>query len=161
MATAQLESLPSYLLSATTRDAFDGGLILIIIPIFAWLPVTDESFGSLVLKSKTLVLVEFYAPWCESCKNTHSIMVELANDYEGKVEFYKLNMDDNQNIPVEYGIQGIPTVIFFKNGEQVDIIVGHVTKATFIDRIEQYIYERANKQGSIKPIMSSLDVLLS
>lgn len=124
-------------------------------------PITDETFGSIVPMSKNLVLVEFYAPWCESCKNTHSIMVELANDYEGKVEFYKLNMDDNQNIPVEYGIQGIPTVIFFKNGEQVDIIVGHVTKATFIDRIEQYIYERANKQGSIKPIMSSLDVLLS
>jgi len=101
--------------------------------------VTDENFGSLVLNSKTLVLVEFYAPRCGPCKNVHSKMVEMANDYAGAVKFFKLNIDNNQLTPSKYEIQGIPTVLFFKNGEQSDThtLVGNVPKATFIKHLKQ------------------------
>nr|AAZ98845.1 thioredoxin s2 [Medicago truncatula] len=124
MATVQLESLPSYLLSAA--DASDGVA-----------PVTDETFGSFVPMSKNLVLVEFYNPWCgQNCKNIHSIMVELANDYAGKVDFYKLNIDENPYITNRYVIQDLPTVVFIKYGMQRDRLVGDVPKATFIELIQ-------------------------
>lgn len=129
MATAQLESLPSYLLSATTRDASDGVA-----------PVTDETFGSLVPMSKNLVLVEFYTPWCgQDCENIHSIMVELAKEYEGKVDFYKLNIDENPYITNRYVIQELPTVIFIKSSMQRDRLVGNVPKATFIEHIQPFM----------------------
>jgi len=100
--------------------------------------VTDENFGSLVLNSETLVLVEFFAPWCGPCKNVDSNMVELANFYAGVVKFFKLNVDNNQLTPSKYEIQGIPNVLFFKNGEQIDTLAGNVPKALFIKRIRQY-----------------------
>jgi thioredoxin 1 len=102
--------------------------------------VTDENFRSLVLNSETLVLVEFYAPWCGPCKDVDYKMVELANDYAGEVKFFKLNVDDNQLIPSRYGIKGIPNVLFFKNGEQRDTLFGNLPKATFIKRMEQNLW---------------------
>jgi thioredoxin 1 len=99
--------------------------------------ITDQNFGSLVLNSETLVLVDFYAPWCGFCQNLDSKMVELANDYAGVVKFFKLNVDDNQRTPSKYGIHGIPTVIFFKNGEQRDRLFGNQPKSMFIKRMEQ------------------------
>jgi len=99
--------------------------------------VTDENFGSLVLNSETLVLVEFYAPWCGPCKDLDYKIVELANDYAGEVKFFKLNVDDNQRTPSRYGIHGIPNVLFFMNGEKIDTLFGNLPKATFIKRIEQ------------------------
>nr|AAZ98844.1 thioredoxin s1 [Medicago truncatula] len=119
MATAQL-------LNAATQDASNGVAY-----------VTDENFGSLVLNSETLVLVEFFAPLCSPCKNVDFKIVELANEYAGEVEFFKLNVDDNQLIPSKYGIKGIPNVLIFKNGEQRDTLFGNLPKATFIKRMEQ------------------------
>lgn len=155
MATAQL-------LNAATQDASNGGLVLIINLIFvveilcfylfayevaivsryfvlniAVAYVTDENFGSLVLNSETLVLVEFFAPLCGPCKNVDFKMVELANEYAGEVEFFKLNVDENQLIPSKYRIKGIPNVLIFKNGEQRDTLFGNLPKATFIRRMEQ------------------------
>ena len=99
--------------------------------------VTNENFGSLVLNTETLVLVEFFATWCGPCEDLDSKMVELANDYAGVVKFFKLIVDDNRLAPYNYEIQGLPTVLFFKNGEQIDRLLGNVPKTTFIKRMEQ------------------------
>jgi thioredoxin 1 len=132
--------------------------------------ITDQNFGSLVLNSETLVLVEFFAPLCSPCKNVHSNMVELANDYAGVVKFFKLNVDDNQLAPYTYEIQGLPTVIFFKNGEQRDRLLGNVPKTTFIKTYETKPMRWAEKKNKvsarskgylIKPMLSNLDVMLS
>lgn len=91
--------------------------------------ITDSNFESEVLKSDKLTLVDFWAPWCGPCKIIGPIMEELANDYEGKVKFTKLNVDDNPNTASAYGIRGIPTVIFYKNGEVIEQVVGAVPKS--------------------------------
>jgi thioredoxin 1 len=91
--------------------------------------ITDSNFESEVLKSEKLTLVDFWAPWCGPCKIIGPIMEELSNDYEGKVKFTKLNVDDNPNTATTYGIRGIPTVIFYKNGEVVDQVIGAVPKS--------------------------------
>ena len=91
--------------------------------------ITDSNFESEVLKSDKLTLVDFWAPWCGPCKIIGPLMEELANDYEGKVKFTKLNVDDNPNTATTYGIRGIPTIIFYKNGEVVEQVVGAVPKS--------------------------------
>lgn len=91
--------------------------------------ITDSNFESEVLKSDKLTLVDFWAPWCGPCKVISPLVEELANDYEGKVKFTKLNVDDNPNTASSYGIRGIPTIIFYKNGEVVDQVVGAVPKS--------------------------------
>ncbi len=91
--------------------------------------ITDSNFESEVLKSDKLTLVDFWAPWCGPCKVIGPLVEELANDYEGKVKFTKLNVDDNPNTASTYGIRGIPTIIFYKNGEVVDQVVGAVPKS--------------------------------
>jgi len=91
--------------------------------------ITDSNFESEVLKSDKLTLVDFWAPWCGPCKVIAPLVEELANDYEGKVKFTKLNVDDNPNTATTYGIRGIPTIIFYKNGEVVEQVVGAVPKS--------------------------------
>ena len=91
--------------------------------------ITDSSFESEVLKSDKLTLVDFWAPWCGPCKIISPLVEELANDYDGKVKCTKLNVDDNPNTASTYGIRGIPTIIFYKNGEVVDQVIGAVPKS--------------------------------
>ena len=90
--------------------------------------INDDSFDSEVLKSDKLTLVDFWAPWCGPCKIIGPIIDELATEYEGKVKFAKLNVDDNPGTASSYGVRGIPTMILFKNGEAKDQIVGAVPK---------------------------------
>lgn len=92
------------------------------------LEINDDSFDSEVLKSDKLTLVDFWAPWCGPCKIIGPIIDELAAEYEGKVKFAKLNVDDNPSTASNYGVRGIPTMILFKNGEPKDQIVGAVPK---------------------------------
>ena len=79
--------------------------------------LTDESFEEAVLNSNNLVLVDFWAEWCGPCKALAPILDEIANDYDGKVVIAKLNIDENSQSPVQYGVRGIPTMILFQNGE--------------------------------------------
>lgn len=88
------------------------------------LALTDANFKSEVLQSKTPVLVDFWAEWCGPCRMLTPIVEKLAKDYAGKIKVGKMNVDENPETPSEYGIQGIPTILFFKNGELVQRMIG-------------------------------------
>jgi thioredoxin 1 len=91
--------------------------------------VSDTTFDSEVLKSDRPVLVDFWAPWCGPCKAIAPVIEELSKTYDGKVKFAKCNVDDNPVTPGNYGIRAIPTLILFKDGQQVDQIVGMADKS--------------------------------
>jgi thioredoxin 1 len=99
------------------------------------LEIGDSSFESEVLQSDKPVLVDFWAPWCGPCRAIAPIVEELAKDFGDKVKFAKCNVDENPTTPTKYGIKSIPTLIFFKNGEIQDKIIGIVAKS----RIEEMI----------------------
>lgn len=98
--------------------------------------VSDASFKTEVLESATPVLVDYWAEWCGPCKMIAPILEEIAKEYAGKLKVAKLNIDDNQKTPGEYGIRGIPTLILFKAGHAEATKVGALSKsqlAAFID----------------------------
>ena len=96
--------------------------------------VTDATFAEETKDG--LVLIDFWAAWCGPCRMVSPIMDELAEDYAGRVNIGKMNVDENNDIVAQYGIRNIPTVLFFKNGELVDKIVGAVPKDKFVAKIE-------------------------
>lgn len=98
--------------------------------------VTDETFAQEVLQHEGVALVDFWAPWCGPCRRIAPIVDELAETYAGRAKVLKMNVDENQRTPMEYGIQGIPTLLFFKNGKLVDTLVGLQSKQTLTARLE-------------------------
>ncbi|AIH04358.1 MULTISPECIES: thioredoxin [Thermodesulfobacterium] len=101
--------------------------------------VTDETFETEVLKSPIPVLVDFWAAWCGPCRVIAPIIDELAEEFEGKVKVMKLNVDENPVTPGKYGIRAIPTLIIFKNGEPVEVIVGAVSKNTIVNALNKVL----------------------
>jgi len=89
--------------------------------------LNDVNFDKFISNDK-LVLVDFWAPWCGPCKNLMPIIDELASEANGEYVIGKLDVDSNQNIPVRYGVKSLPTLIFFKNGVEVERIIGAVPK---------------------------------
>ncbi|BBA79921.1 thioredoxin [cyanobacterium endosymbiont of Rhopalodia gibberula] len=101
--------------------------------------VTDEKFKDDVLDSDIPVLVDFWAPWCGPCRMVAPVVEEIAEQYEGQVKVVKLNTDDNPQIASQYGIRSIPTLMIFKDGQRVDMVVGAVPKTTLANTIEKYL----------------------
>ena len=91
--------------------------------------VTDSEFDSTVLQSERPVVLDFWAEWCQPCKMLAPTMEEIAGEYEDKVKIGKLNVDDNPNTATKYGIRGIPTLLFFKDGKVVQQVTGVKSKA--------------------------------
>ncbi len=90
--------------------------------------VSDSEFEKEVLKAEKPTLVDFWASWCAPCRAIAPVVEELAQQYSGNVQFLKLNVDENQETPVRYGVRGIPTLILFKGGQVLDQVVGAVPK---------------------------------
>jgi thioredoxin 1 len=99
--------------------------------------VTDQNFEQEVLKSSQPVLVDFWAEWCHPCKALAPTVEKLAAEYEGKARVVKLNVDDNNQTGMQYGVRGIPTLILFKEGAEVGRLVGGTSKDNISRLIER------------------------
>ncbi len=97
---------------------------------------TDATFETEVLKSEVLTVVDFWAPWCAPCRMISPVLEELASANEGRLRLVKVNVDENPQSAVTYGIQAIPNLLFFKNGKVVDQAVGAAPKAVLAERIK-------------------------
>ena len=100
---------------------------------------TDANFETEVLANGKPVLVDFWATWCAPCRAIAPIIEEIANQYAGKLEVFKVDIDNNPDAPARFGVRGIPTVILFKNGQVVDQVVGAVPKSQFEELIKKAV----------------------
>ncbi len=101
--------------------------------------VTDASFDADVLKSGEAVLVDYWAEWCGPCKMIAPVLEEISTTYAGKVKIAKMDVDANQEIPAKYGIRGIPTLILFKNGQEVAKKVGAMSKSQLTAFLDSHV----------------------
>ncbi|MEB3228693.1 MAG: thioredoxin [Synechocystis sp.] len=101
--------------------------------------VSDASFKEDVLDSELPVLVDFWAPWCGPCRMVAPVVDEIAQQYIGRLKVVKLNTDENPNTASQYGIRSIPTLMIFKGGQRVDMVVGAVPKTTLASTLEKYL----------------------
>ena len=97
---------------------------------------TDDNFQDEVLNSAGGVLVDFWAPWCGPCRQIAPLIDQLAEQFSGKIKVGKINIDDNPNITQQYGIQSIPTLMLFKDGEVAERFMGMPAKAKLVGAIE-------------------------
>ncbi|MBQ0144884.1 MAG: thioredoxin [Bacteroidales bacterium] len=102
------------------------------------LTATPENFAG-ILSGNTVVMVDFWATWCGPCRALAPTVEAIASEYEGKAAVVKCNVDECEDIAVEYGIRNIPTLIFIKNGELADRLVGNVTKAEIAAKLDSLI----------------------
>jgi len=100
--------------------------------------ITNENFKGYAEGDKPL-MIDFWATWCGPCRQMLPIVEELANEYDGKIVVGKCNVDEADDIAMQFGIRSIPTILFIKNGEIVDKSVGAVPKAKLVEKIEKVI----------------------
>lgn len=103
------------------------------------LHLTDASFDSEVVKADQPVLIDFWAAWCGPCRMIAPVIEELSNEYDGKAKICKLEVDNNQQTAMQFGIRSIPTILIFKGGEVVDTIVGAVPKEQIVNKLNNHV----------------------
>ncbi|WP_299489011.1 thioredoxin [Acaryochloris sp. IP29b_bin.137] len=101
--------------------------------------VTDATFKEEVIESDVPVLVDFWAPWCGPCRMVAPVVDEISEQYKGQVKVVKINTDENPNVASQYGIRSIPTLMVFKGGQRVDMVVGAVPKTTLASTLDKYL----------------------
>ncbi len=100
---------------------------------------TDANFKTEVLDSDKLSVIDFWAEWCGPCRAIGPVIEELSKEYDGKVNIGKVNVDNNPQISMDYGITSIPAILFVKGGKVVDKLVGAQPKGNFVKKIEQHL----------------------
>ncbi len=101
--------------------------------------VTEQNFQAEVLQSPVPVLVDFWAEWCGPCKAVAPSLEELASEYSGRLKVVKLDVDENQDLSMQYDVRSIPTLMLFKDGEAVERLVGAYPKPTILKKIQPHI----------------------
>src|SRR5690348_14412921 len=110
-------------------------------------PVEDTNFQKEVLVSSDPVIVDFWAEWCPPCKMMAPVLDELADEYDGKIRFVKLNTDENYESAARYGIQSIPTLVIFQGGQEVNRVIGFAPKPQLKRQIERALGVTAAGDG--------------
>jgi thioredoxin 1 len=103
------------------------------------LHVSDDTFEKEVLQSSQPVLVDFYADWCGPCRAIAPIVEEIARELSDRLKVVKLDVDQNPETAMQYGVQSIPTLIIFKNGKEVERLIGYMSKAKLMSKIEPHL----------------------
>ncbi len=101
--------------------------------------INDADFASLVAESELPVLVDLWAEWCGPCKMIGPIVEEIATENQGKLDVFKLNVDENPDTPVKFGVMGIPTLLLFKSGQLVETLVGYMPKDRLMAKIRPHL----------------------
>lgn len=101
--------------------------------------ITDQNFDEQVIQGAGLILVDFWAEWCGPCRLIAPILEDVAVAHEGQVTIAKLNVDENRQIPSRFSIRSIPTILFFKNGVQIEQIIGAVSKSVLMTKIKLHL----------------------
>jgi thioredoxin 1 len=101
--------------------------------------VSDETFEAEIVNSDIPAMVDFWAAWCGPCKMVGPVVEELAREYEGKIKFAKMDVDQNRETPAKFGLRNIPTLIFFKGGEVANTIIGAQPKSSIEEELKKLL----------------------
>ncbi len=101
--------------------------------------VSDSEFEAEIERHDGLAMVDFWAEWCGPCQISAPAVQQIAEEYDGRVKVAKLDVDSNQQTAAKFNVRPIPAVLFFKNGQHVDTVIGAVPKAHLVDKIEQHL----------------------
>ncbi|MEX0788572.1 MAG: thioredoxin [Anaerolineales bacterium] len=111
--------------------------------------VSTKDFDGRVLQSVEPVVVDFWAEWCGPCRMMAPVLDQLANELEGRISFAKLNVDENPELSIRYGVEGIPTLVVFAQGVEAGRIVGYAPKPHILHRLEEMVSRQKAPEGRV------------